>query len=467
MSKIKTTPRQIKNALAGKNFANEQLAIVRDENEREEQTEGVKIHMHRNDINKLDKQQEEELLRKQMKKKKEILTPSCAIKVHTYETDYRPTFRPPATYLRTLDTGSQQLQRSTSYVKVSSKYDMDDTDEIWLNQYNGNQNRLSAEKFEYMLNRLEVVCQIATERFVDQKNLEACEQGLVSELVNIREVCRTPESLSQDEAIHSLKSTDARLPVLIAVYEYWRQRRIETGKPLLRHFWPQTPDSDKNDANCFRPRKKVRRPQTRRRRDNDFPTYERLKEIRINLESSRQLLHTIVKREKRKMDINIYKCEVKLLQEKLHHEPKQLHDMIEIEAANNILKKERARQDDLFKEVSRMGNDNLRAVLESMNNQDSNTNIKRKRKESKVEWKQQKAAMQLAMVDPPVEPDIEMRFAGSLDLSRLSYFMTIPPEVHRMNCKARIGRGGRIIFDRSHALTRESYCSANVAKKAQ
>ena len=82
------------------------------------------------------------------------------------------------------------------------------------------------------------------------------------------------------------------------------------------------------------------------------------------------------------MDINICNCEVKVLQAKLHHEPKQLHDMIEMEAANNLRKKERARQEDLFKEVSRMGNDNLRAVLESTNIQDSKKNIKRKRKES-------------------------------------------------------------------------------------
>jgi len=50
-----------------------------------------------------------------------------------------------------------------------------------------------------------------------------------------------------------------------------------------------------------------------------------------------------------------------------------------------------------------------------------------------------------------------MHFVGPINLSRLACFMNVPPEVHRMNCKPRIGRGGRIIFDRCDPLSRQPF----------
>lgn len=43
-----------------------------------------------------------------------------------------------------------------------------------------------------------------------------------------------------------------------AVLEYWRKKRKELGKPLLRRYWPLTNVNDTNPNLVFRPRGKVR-----------------------------------------------------------------------------------------------------------------------------------------------------------------------------------------------------------------
>lgn len=399
----------------------------------------------------LDAENEDAHAHEQIKKAKEIPTPDVNL-VATYDTDYRPSFVPPVTYLRAQARGVRPV-----YTRESTAYDLDDSDEIWLNKYNGNQNRLSPEKFEMMLNKLEVACQIATERLMDKKNMEAGERG-VSSTVTMRDVCSSPDALSKDEAIQVLRSTGARLPVLTAVYEFWRDKRVGVGKPVLRHFWPPPPATDTNPYTVFRPREKVQRPQTRRRRENDIASFEKLKEIRKNLEAGRQLLQSVLKRERRKMDITMCDFELKMLQVKLHHEPKQLHDMIEMEAAATLRKKERARQEDLMREVGRTaGSENLKLVLENAGLQDSKRHVKKRRKETAEE----SFSATKGSLDPPQEPDLKMHFAGVINLSRLACYMNIPPEVHRMRCKPRIGRGGRIIFDRCHALSRNPFYRPN------
>lgn len=423
-----------------------QLGIVRDVEELDQNDEGVSRPVHHGHA-QLDAENEEELVRGQMKKMKKIPIPEVT-KVATYETDYRPTFQTPVTYLR-----AQPRILRPAFSRESAAYDLNDPDERWLHKYNGNQNRLSPEKFELMLNTLEVACQVATERYIDAKNVEAGDKGTTSN-VTLRDVCSTPDALSEEEALSSLKSTGARLPVLQAVYAYWKERRMNTGQPILRHFWPPPPTTDVNPYTVFRPRERAQRPQTRRRRENDFASYEKLKEIRKNLEASRNLLHAIVKRERRKMDISMCNYEIQMLQVKLHHEPKQLHDMLEMEAAASLRKKERSRQEDLMREVRKMGDENLQVVLENSGIQDSRKQLKKKRKDTSATDALNAARGSL---DPPQEPDIKMHFVGPINLSRLACFMNVPPEVHRMNCKPRIGRGGRIIFDRCDPLSRQPF----------
>jgi enhancer of polycomb-like protein len=92
-------------------------------------------------------------------KSHEIPTPEVWV-VPSYETDYRPVFRPPTTYLRGARASREASARARSrgsraraHVAAGFKrdtelveYDLDNEDEDWLTTFNGAQNRLPAEK---------------------------------------------------------------------------------------------------------------------------------------------------------------------------------------------------------------------------------------------------------------------------------------------------------------------------------
>lgn len=60
-------------------------------------------------------------------------------------------------------------------------------------------------------------------------------------------------NLKRDEALQALSRTHAlRQPVLNAVYNYWREKRVSWGKPLLRRLQAPTAISDSNPFNVFR-----------------------------------------------------------------------------------------------------------------------------------------------------------------------------------------------------------------------
>lgn len=85
---------------------------------------------------------------------------------------------------------------------------------------------------------------------------------------------------------------------------------------------PQVADS--NPYNVFRPRERVHRPQTRRRRENDSAAFNRLRNMRINLDTGRAILEWLQRREKRKRDILQCEMEMQTLQLRLRHDPKQV-----------------------------------------------------------------------------------------------------------------------------------------------
>ena len=60
-------------------------------------------------------------------------------------------------------------------------------------------------------------------------------------------------NMRKDEALHVLSRARAlRQPVLLAVYTYWREKRVKRGKPLLRSLQAPTASSDSNPFNVFR-----------------------------------------------------------------------------------------------------------------------------------------------------------------------------------------------------------------------
>ena len=130
-----------------------------------------------------------------------------------------------------------------------------------------------------------------------------------------------------------------------AVYEYWLEKRKRLGKPALRRLQPPPAVTDPNPFNVFRPREKLHRrvrscscakawplshlccgahrPQTRRRRENDGPAFQRMRSLRHNLDTSRAILEWLQRRERRKRDIVQCEIDLQLLNMKLRHDPPQ------------------------------------------------------------------------------------------------------------------------------------------------
>lgn len=99
---------------------------------------------------------------------KEIPIPGVT-KVPTYQLDYLPTFRERNTYLR--GRGGNNYDDPTLV-----EYDLDSEDDAWLKKFNGPHERLSSEKFETMLWKLDVANGEATDKVF-------CFQGTVQKLV--------------------------------------------------------------------------------------------------------------------------------------------------------------------------------------------------------------------------------------------------------------------------------------------
>jgi len=138
-----------------------------------------------------------------------------------------------------------------------------------------------------------------------------------------------------------------RLACGTAVYDYWLDKRKRLGKPALRRLQPPPAVTDPNPFNVFRPREKLHRhgrhlglcffllftdcrllrgthrPQTRRRRENDGPAFQRMRSLRHNLDTSRAILEWLQRRERRKRDIIQCEIDLQLLNMKLRHDAPQ------------------------------------------------------------------------------------------------------------------------------------------------
>ena len=71
-----------------------------------------------------------------------------------------------------------------------------------------------------------------------------------------------------------------------------------------------------------RPREKIHRPQTRRRRDNNEDSYQRLQTISDNIRMALQLFELVVKRERKKRDMTYVVTDWQQLQIKQKHNPR-------------------------------------------------------------------------------------------------------------------------------------------------
>ncbi|KAL3702341.1 hypothetical protein R1sor_020363 [Riccia sorocarpa] len=397
----------------------------------------------------------------------EIPTPEFLV-VESYEKDYTRTFNQPPSYLR----GRGARTEATEYVE----YDLDDEDEDWLNQLNAERRILSPERFEGMLYRLEIM---------DHKTRERT-GGVPATLGTA-----VPVQLSREAAMDALRAQSSRQAVLTAVYDFWKSKRDRWQKPILRRLQPPPPVNDTNPFNVFRPRERAHRPHTRRmqRRENDVASFEKLRQVRLNLEQSRNLMLCLQKREEKKRELVECEANLQRIQLRIKHDAR-LDDEGLLATNTSMAQPGRKavpskRLEDGPGFLQRCGSGvgapdhadehgvSIRPPTEGPTAGDAATGdqidrLKNKRKRRRVPVPRGRPR-RMKVIDS-LEP--VLLFTKPLDSEKLTAAGIIPPREPPVEngvtespyqFHGRVGRGGRIIFDRWNPLTRTPIGSPSVA----
>lgn len=401
----------------------------------------------------------------------EIPTPQF-ITVESYEQDYLRTFTQPPSYVRS--RGSRD--EATEFVE----YDLDDEDEDWLQRLNNERKLLSPESFEWMLYKLELLDHKARER-----------GGGMPTTVG----APVPILLQQDAAIEVLRPQTSKPAVLSATYNYWKAKRDRWQKPVLRRLQPPPPVNDTNPFNVFRPREKVHRPHTRRmqRRENDVQSFEKLRQVRRNLEQARTLLQMLQKREEKKRELVDCEANLQRIQMTFKHDS-QLDDEIVLGVSPGLptphpRKLAPFRRDDGHGTLNRTnsnvttpdlvnGHVRMRSTSEltppftdGAAMFDHGDLAMRRGKRRRVHQSRGRSIKRITAVDS-FEP--VLLFTEPVDQEKLAAAGIVPPlDPPQANgliqspppyCfHGRIGRGGRIIFDRWNPLTRTPVGCGNLS----
>ncbi|CAG9465303.1 unnamed protein product [Pedinophyceae sp. YPF-701] len=352
--------------------------------------------------------------------------------VPTYEGDYKPTFRPPRTYLRRRGVGGF---RSEIYIN----YDLDAQDVEWLDKFNAGQNRLAPDKMEAMMFRLEMLNKRMTEDALLMAGASLTER-------QSHQACAITSHLTDDIAIGALVEAMGLRPVVCRqVVKYWRQKRSKFGKPFIRELQAPTNPQDPNPMHCFRAREKAHRPQTRRRRENDVRSFEKLREMRDNMAQALAILEQVVKREHLKRELVRVDMGFKSYQMALSMHNRDQHAQIE----RNFQAQLGNRQREAFGEPDRASLVPPPPVPRNLVSRDAIRRVIAARVSREGALRSVAAAG-----PPPTEPDPTAAFLlEQLPEAHVEKALEgLPEGVPRRAVRARVGRGGRIVLDRCNPL---------------
>ncbi|KAK1360410.1 Enhancer of polycomb-like protein [Heracleum sosnowskyi] len=366
----------------------------------------------------------------------EIPTPEFVI-VGTYERDYSRTFNQPTSYLR--------ARGARAEIGEFVEYDLDNEDEDWLQDYNRDRKTLEAEKLEMILFKLEALDHKARER-----------AGVIAPTLG------SPVSvlLTFDAAVEALQALSINFGVFRSIYNYWKEKRDRWQKPILRRLQPPPPVNDTNPYNVFRPREKAHRLHTRRmqRRENNVQSFEKLRQVRRNLDQAKILLEALIKREEKKREVMESEVSLQRIQMKYKDEPEFLEDSLALPGFSTFSSKFVSSEDE-FVDSDDVSN-SLPLSRPSML-QTSFTNSKPLMGSAgimKRDSRQRAPYGWLHKLDPN-EP--VLLFTKPLETGKLAAAGIIPPpdssvsngaSSNSFNLRGRMGRGGRIIFDRWNPL---------------
>lgn len=372
----------------------------------------------------------------------EIPTPQFVV-VDTYERDYSQTFDQPTSYLR--------ARGARAELGDFVEYDLDNEDEDWLDEFNRDQKLLPPEKFETLMFKLEVLDHKARER-----------AGLIIPTLG----SPIPILLQLGVAIEALKDqTTFGYAVFQSVYHYWKEKRERWQKPILRRLQPPPPVNDTNPYNVFRPREKAHRLHTRRmqRRENNVQSFEKLRQVRRNLDQAKSILEALIKREEKKREVMEGEVNLQRIQMKFKHEIELLED-VALPGFPSVSCKFGLSEDE-FMDSDDLAPSHPHSQSTAIENQpftESNL-VPVPAASMKQEFRRRHVPHAWLHKLDPLEP--VLLFTKPLVPEKLDSAGIVPPSdsstrngtiarTHKFH--GRIGRGGRIVFDRCNPLMHSS-----------
>lgn len=362
----------------------------------------------------------------------EIPTPEYVI-VDTYEHDYSPTFNQPASYLR--------ARGARAEIGDFVEYDLDNEDEDWLEDFNSDRTILPSEKLETIIFKLEVFDHKARER-----------AGVMAPTLGTH----VPVLLTFDAAVEALQALSIQYGIFQSIYSYWREKRERLHKPILRRLQPPPPVNDTNPYNVFRPREKAHRLHTRRmqRRENSVQSFERLRQVRRNLDQAKSLLEALIKREERKRDVVDNEVLLQRIQMKFKNDTGLLEDSLALPEMPSFQSKFVSSEDE-YMESDDLPPNRVRLRFQPHGPVHSRV-IMPSAGVIKQEIRPRPAPHTWLHKLDPLEPIL--LFTKPLVPEKLAAAGIVPPvdsptqSARGHNFRGRIGRGGRIVFDRWNPL---------------
>lgn len=315
--------------------------------------------------------------------------------------------------------------------------------------------------FEQMIDLLEK----ATE-FETIITLSQAERLILGKISSLKQIFKTSgvggPTVDIENKTKKMNQTNVRT-VINDVYNYWVQKRSKLRKPLLRKYWPITASNDTNPHLVFRPREKEKY-KLRKKRQNDYDAYKKMKQLRSDFAKVRVLLDLICKREELNRSILDMQCD---------WFDQRIYDMTDTSG--------------LPKESDRLCHDEIERVLDVPKYFDTaSIDLGKKRKRNKSLQggvKRQRISPVTVPGNTEIDTDLEFQVKTTLEPvqptrvvadqdnpplflhpleTRESYtttwenavpFVTSyenshPTPTYRFRHRPRVGRGGRIIIDR-------------------
>ncbi|KAL1224194.1 hypothetical protein V5N11_031330 [Cardamine amara subsp. amara] len=360
----------------------------------------------------------------------EIPTPQFLV-VDTYERDYSRTFNQPASYLR--------ARGARAELGEFVEYDLDNEDDDWLYEFNKDTMILSPEKVESIIFKLEVLDHKARER-----------AGVIAPTLG----SPVPVLLQLDAAVEALQSLPIQYGVFQAIYSYWKNKRERWQKPILRRLQPPPPVNDTNPFNVFRPREKAHRLHTRRmqRRENNAQSFEKLRQVRRNLDQAKTILEVLIKREEKKKDFMASEVSLQRIQLKYKHETELLEDSLALSGfpLSTSCRFATSEDDEFMDSDDFTTTQTCTGPAFTPHLRYTESNLARAQA---VNIKQEARRHGWLHKLNPNEP--VMLFTKPLVPDKLAAAGMVPPadsRSGRARFQGRIGRGGRIVFDRWNPL---------------